>query len=759
MMDFINNLISEELTFALGWTVIHSLWQAMLVALFTAVIMLGLQNKSAKLRYIIYNVALVLVLVLSISTFVDLYQSLKSVDTEEITRLTAVGFVNIGQEASFFEQFLQQFEQYFNAHLPLIVSVWLIGVTFFLLRLFGGLAYLQHLRHHQLQEISTEWKTRFEAICSKVSYKGKIALVESPLVKAPMMIGHFKPIILFPLGAMNALNPKEVEAILAHELAHILRNDYLFNFLQSLIEVLFYFNPAVWWLSSAIRMERENCCDDMAVELCGNSLDYAKALVRLQELSQASPALAMTFSNNKNQLLKRVKRILNHPTNKSNIMEKFTATCLLIGAILLCSLSAQSNTQEPPNPILTDTIETKVAVEPTITAAPMLLVNLEEEEDVDVEYEIVRVRLDTLPKGKIKIEVDTKGQKVDARIEDQQIKYLKIDGKEIPKEEFKDYEQFVEELIEDVEAPPAPPAPPVPPAAIAPAVPVVPGSPPAPPAPPVTPNPNLKSKTIKRGKEGKGQTLIIIESDSGSDSLKITVGEDGNAIFLDGKLFEDGETAIRIDEQDFLPYQNFYFDTTGFKGTFPNSWNFKLDSFALPFVATTPFNTELYFPDSDNKVAIEKIEEARRLQEEILKEYQKKSGKRNLFVPKYSVSPDQHVLKLKNQLKLQEQHGALMERKGNNDFLVHVGPNPMPFAQPAPIAPLGAMIPDAMLEELQRDGFIKNKRKYKIEVDEKGMKVNGKRLTSTEFYKYKQRFGWQKGERFDGNNSITIEKN
>jgi len=111
-----------------------------------------------------------------------------------------------------------------------------------------------------------------------------------------MTIGALKPIILFPIGAVTYLSVEQMEAILAHELAHIRRNDYFFNILHSLVEIIFYFHPAVWWLSNTIRNERENCCDDIAVSVSGNSLSYAKALVNLQELHAHSPTLAMGFA-------------------------------------------------------------------------------------------------------------------------------------------------------------------------------------------------------------------------------------------------------------------------------------------------------------------------------------------------------------------------------------------------------------------------------------------------------------------------------
>ena len=129
----------------------------------------------------------------------------------------------------------------------------------------------------------------------------------------------------------------EVEAILAHELAHIARRDYLINLIQSFIEILFFFHPIVWWISMQIRVEREHCCDDLALQKGTDRLVYAKALLRLKELQTHAPQLALSFGGNQKYLLNRIQRILNQSQHKSTIMEKFVVTCLLLISLLFLS--------------------------------------------------------------------------------------------------------------------------------------------------------------------------------------------------------------------------------------------------------------------------------------------------------------------------------------------------------------------------------------------------------------------------------------
>jgi beta-lactamase regulating signal transducer with metallopeptidase domain len=174
---------------------------------------------------------------------------------------------------------------YFNRHIYLIVTIWVLGVALFMLRLLSSISYVYYLKSKMNFPADEYWQELLDGLAAKVNVQKGIELVESALVRSPMVIGHLKPVILFPIGAINRLNPNEVEAILAHELAHVMRNDYVFNIIQSVIEALFYFHPAVWWISAQIRAERDNCCDDVALELCGNSMTYAKSLVSVQEMA------------------------------------------------------------------------------------------------------------------------------------------------------------------------------------------------------------------------------------------------------------------------------------------------------------------------------------------------------------------------------------------------------------------------------------------------------------------------------------------
>jgi bla regulator protein BlaR1 len=375
-MEQFANFLSEEWIYALGWTVIHSLWQAGLVAFVMALVLLKMQTKSAKWRYLMANLSLLTVFLLAAANFCRLYLNKAS----EVASISEGALVSAKSEwILFFSEptWTEQFIAYFNEHLPIIVVVWLSGMAFFVLRLIGGYAYVQRLKTYQVQALPQRWQELLNDLTQRVSLNKNVRLLESMQVGVPMVIGFFKPVILMPVGAVNQLRPEEVEAILAHELGHILRHDFLLNIIQSIIETLFYFNPAVWWISANIRTERENCCDDIAIQICGSSLSYVKALVRLQEMNHRAPALAMLFPGKKNQLLNRARRLLNQPQNRSNIMEKLTATLMLLAAVVLLSISSGNSKgnklffdQGPSALVETDTMPPAPPAPPTPPVPP-----------------------------------------------------------------------------------------------------------------------------------------------------------------------------------------------------------------------------------------------------------------------------------------------------------------------------------------------------------------------------------------------------
>lgn len=231
-------------------------------------------------------------------------------------------------------------ENYINQNIPLLVVIWLAGLLFFSLRFAGGLIYTYRMRSRSQKIGSSELNGMLKKMSQKIGLRSKVQIKETSLISTPMVIGFIKPIILLPLGMANGLSLHQVEAILFHEIAHIYRLDYFVNLIQSIVEVVLFYHPVVWWLSAHIRAERENICDDIAIKHTGSALNYAKALTDLQELNNQTPDIVVAFSNKKYRFMNRIRRLLGLPLIENNLVEGFISSLLLIVSIVLFTTHA-----------------------------------------------------------------------------------------------------------------------------------------------------------------------------------------------------------------------------------------------------------------------------------------------------------------------------------------------------------------------------------------------------------------------------------
>ena len=194
-----------------------------------------------------------------------------------------------------------------------VLLVWLSGVAILTLRLLAGWLWVQRLRSRGTAPAPATWQKITARLSKRLHIARPIRLLESAMVEVPTVIGWLRPVVLMPASALSGMGPPQLEAILAHELAHIRRHDYLVNLLQTLVETLLFYHPAVWWLSGRIRIERENCCDDLAVSLCGDPYAYAKALADLEELRADSSRLVLAATGG--LLIDRVRRLIGAPSH------------------------------------------------------------------------------------------------------------------------------------------------------------------------------------------------------------------------------------------------------------------------------------------------------------------------------------------------------------------------------------------------------------------------------------------------------------
>lgn len=346
-MNYFNQFLPNELIYSFGWTIFHSFWQGALSAIIILVGYLFTEKNNSKIRYGIATASLFFFLFCALITFIYHYEkvsqvTMASISTENSTPVEINGnsFLVMGSEKSI----LENIQNTFGNNLPLIVMVWFIGMFLFTLKISGGIYFLHKMRKSGLVDLNDHWEKTIAGLQAKLDFPRKVQVFESCKTVVPLAFGIIKPIILLPLGIMNGMSQTQIEAIIIHELAHLRRNDYLVNLIQCFAESIFFYHPAIWWISSIIRDERENCCDDMTVQITGNKVEYSKALYNLQLITNISnkPALALTGENS---LLRRIKRM----NEKNNLLANygvrltaFVIMLLLIGIATLVTSSPSS---------------------------------------------------------------------------------------------------------------------------------------------------------------------------------------------------------------------------------------------------------------------------------------------------------------------------------------------------------------------------------------------------------------------------------
>ena len=337
--------LPDNLLSALSETLLSSIWQGLALAATATLILISTRRTAPALRYNLLLGTLVAFTCVSVYTFVHaLEPSPAEVLTQSSLEKTAVQQAGsapamILPVTAAYGDWKHGLLTFMQNHSREVVAIWLAIVFIRCMQLLAGIQGLYDLRRQQVFDVPAHWVSRVARISYTMGIKKAVKLAESGLATVPVMIGYLKPIILLPVGILSALRPEEIEAILIHELAHIRRRDYLINFLQHLLEILFFFNPAVLWVSAQIRKERENCCDDIVLAQTGNQISYIKALVACQEY-QPQPGLAMAIQGQKGSLLGRVNRMISGKNPSLNLAERCVlALCLMLSCIFLAGFS------------------------------------------------------------------------------------------------------------------------------------------------------------------------------------------------------------------------------------------------------------------------------------------------------------------------------------------------------------------------------------------------------------------------------------
>jgi beta-lactamase regulating signal transducer with metallopeptidase domain len=303
-----------------AWTLVHFLWQGTLVWLLVSVQLRFL--RQARTRYLVACVAMLLMLALPLATFILLADGVSPV-TQTGGFASSSTFLVRGVTAAAASQ---------TAWMPLVVWLWASGVALFSLRNAGGLALAYLWRRRALIAVPFECHEAARRLAARLCLRRTVRLRGTSGGIAPSVVGWMKPVIVVPAAALG-LPFEQVEALLAHELAHIRRHDFLVNLLQNAVETLLFYHPAVWWLGRRIREERENCCDDLAVAVCGDRVIYARALSSLAELRDCAPDFAMAASGG--SLVRRIARLLGKSQPATH-----ASSVWLVAVIAVCGAAA-----------------------------------------------------------------------------------------------------------------------------------------------------------------------------------------------------------------------------------------------------------------------------------------------------------------------------------------------------------------------------------------------------------------------------------
>jgi beta-lactamase regulating signal transducer with metallopeptidase domain len=327
-MNAIETLLDQPIFQALGWTLIHFIWQGALIAVLYLSVSMLLRRFTANVRYAAACGAMLLMLIAPAVTMLSIDSVPEHLPAaalipeapqsdqagganaqSAIDQLTLAGQTEIDPRSAAQQNTIKQWAQErLPRTIPWLLALWFAGVFFLSLRFAGGLVMVQRLKRTETSARVQLWQEKLASLSHRLRVSRPVRLCESVLVEVPTVIGWLRPVILLPASALTGLSTEQLEALLAHELAHIRRYDYLVNLLQTSIETLLFYHPAVWWVSAQARQEREHCCDDLAVAACGDVLTYARALTAVEQLRGCEVQLAVAA--NGGSLLVRIQRLL-----------------------------------------------------------------------------------------------------------------------------------------------------------------------------------------------------------------------------------------------------------------------------------------------------------------------------------------------------------------------------------------------------------------------------------------------------------------
>jgi beta-lactamase regulating signal transducer with metallopeptidase domain len=341
---------------ALGWTLLHFCWQSTIIALVYALVDRCLFRATTAMRYGVAMTMLGLMPLAAIATFIEQERLVVHLDQGEQTFVASqIGSLHttIAMEAPIVAPAMADSELWIAGRadllMPWIDGVWLVGVCFLALRAAGGWWRLRSLQRNARVAVPPAVQQCFAKVVEQLRLAQPVALRLSRDVISPMAMGIWRTSVILPLSVATSLPAEQLQAVLAHELAHIRRGDYFCNLLQTAIECLFFFHPAVWWMSRRTRELREVCCDEIAARTCADPGIYAEALLQMEEQRAEHLQLAVALHGRGGTLLNRIRRVMGERTMEYESMSvvRVAAACLVVAGLAVAPHVAKGLKAEP----------------------------------------------------------------------------------------------------------------------------------------------------------------------------------------------------------------------------------------------------------------------------------------------------------------------------------------------------------------------------------------------------------------------------
>lgn len=422
-MNLLNDWFAESILYATGWTLVHSLWQLVIISACFWLFLKIFGKHSTAFKYNLGLAALGLTLLTAIGTFIYELSMFSPAPLFDRLNLAFVPDQNFEVASSYStEGYINQLIGWIELQLPLLVNFWFLGALLFLFRLFNSLSEIRTLRKSSSEPQDFQLEKMLYRLMGKMNISKNVEIRLTSYGVSPVTFGYLKPIILIPAGLIFQLSPVQLEAIIAHELAHVKRNDYLVNLFQSGLEVLFFYHPCYWWINQTVKELRENAADDLAVQagVVPKELAYSLAEV-LNFAKQNPPELALAAGKRRNPTLQRIKRILGHPaqTYPQNpiISIPMLLTLLLSAGLMATAQQDVSVSVEKINPVTVDVnaeMQAIAEVEKNINANANVNSNIST---------VVNVSLDTIVDNEVKKVVITDGKPTYVNSKNQVIEY------------------------------------------------------------------------------------------------------------------------------------------------------------------------------------------------------------------------------------------------------------------------------------------------------------------------------------------------